>query len=533
MKAARLLISLLTPLLLGSCSDSLFDMYEQRSSGSQQTQTGDTGWQPSDCSIDEVGFSSFAIMTTVNEKVLADLKFDISDAKDTCTVEHYLLENKSLIPSWDGVAAKVTVDGVEQWPDSTLVNFAEPVTYRLYASDGQFKEYEFVLEQGSYTGLPVASMYTATSVTSKERWVTTLFKLSAQQSGYDDLAYFSEVKLRGNNSLKYKKKSYTLKLGEKGTVLGMNKHKKWCFVANMPDRTLLRNRTAYEIGSRLALAWTPSTRYCELFVNNKYYGLYLIVEQIKVDKNRVNITKSDEETIPEGEDPADVGYLFEMDTHQDDYFFCTAVRDIPVNVSYPEIMDSARLEYVQSYFKKIEQCLYFKETPDIAYREYIDLGSYADYWIAMELAMCAETAIPGSVFSYKDAGGKLCAGPIWDFDQNTFNGSSKFILYDYETTDFTQRNRSLWYSRLFRDEEFVRIVKARWTAYRETLLTIPDYIDAQAAYIAESALDNLEQWGTESSSNNDTSLSWEDAVTMLKDKYMARFEMMDKEIMSW
>ena len=531
MKAARLLISLVTPLLLGSCSDSLFDMYEQRSGESQQAE--DTGWQPSDCSIDEVGFSSFAIMTTVNEKVLADLKFDISDAKDTCTVEHYLLENKRLVPSWDGVAAKVTVDGVEQRPDSTVVNFAEPVTYRLYASDGQFKEYEFVLEQGTYTGLPVASMYTATSVTSKERWVTTLFKLSAQQSGYDDLAYFSEVKLRGNNSFGQKKKSYTLKLGQRGSVLGMKNHKRWCFIANAPDRTSLRNRVAYEISSRTGLSWTPSTRYCELIVNNKYCGLYLIVEQIRVDKNRVNVT----EMHPSDTTGTSVtgGYLLEFDRYLDDNSFYTAVRDLPVNIKYPkeDSITDAQALYIKDYIKKIEQLLYQKETPDPSYRQYLDLESFADVWIVLELTCCRDAKLPGSVWYHKDRGGPLAAGPVWDFDIATFIASSSWLLYDYETTDFVLSDRSIWYSRLFKDDEFRRIVKQRWLAYLPTLQTIPDFIDRQADYIRESAAVNYEVWPAYITGNSDYQLPWEEAVEQLKENYLFRLNFLDNEITSW
>ena len=530
------LLYLIVPLLFCGCVDSLFDQYEHRYDEQQSEQTVEevsTAWKPVQCTIDEVKFNSYAIKASVNEKILADIAFDVDDT--LCAVgiiEHYLLDDRNLIASWDGVAAKVTVNGIEQWPDSTLNDFSSPVTYRLYASDGQYVEYEFTLEQGAYTGLPVASISTNASISSKEKWVPAVFKVSSQQSEYNDTYIGSSVKLRGNNSLKYKKKSYTLKLDEKEVVLGMAKHKKWCFVANMPDRTLLRNRVAYEIGSRLSLSWTPSTRYCELFVNNQYNGLYLIVEQIKVSKNRVNLKKTEGEAL-EDEDPASVGYLFEMDTHQDQNWFETAVREIPVNVQYPEDMNDVRLSYVQNYFKKIEQLLYMKEVPDTAYREFVDLGSYADYWIAMELTMCAESAIPGSVWCYKDAGGKLCAGPIWDFDQNTFNGRKEFLLYDYETTDFSERERSLWYSRMFRDKEFVEVVQSRWLIYRESLYDILDFIDKQADYIQESALANLEQWGTASSANKDTQLSWEEAVAMLKEKYLARWIMMDNAIMAW
>lgn len=516
-------------LLACACSGNLFDQYEKMEEG---TATSDKKkWQPVDCTIDQVTFKSFRISGSVNESVLSDILFVPDDNNNFASlVEHYRLSDDSLIASWDCVAAKVTVNGVEQCPDVTPNDFTKPVRYRLYATDGQYKEFEFSIMQGEYSGLPVALLSTDNELKGKENWVTSLLKIS---SDGENVSYKTYAKLRGNNSLKYDKKSYTLKLFEKSRILGMNKHKKWVFVANVPDRTLLRNRVAYEIGSRLSLAWTPSTRYCELFVNNEYKGLYLIVEQIKVGKNRVNIKESDDDETPDDANPEDVGFLFEMDTHQDANFFHTAVRELPVNVQYPEKVNETCMTYVRNYFKKIEQYLYQKEVPDPRYRDMLDLGSFADYWIAIELTRCAEAAIPGSVWSYKDAGGKLCAGPIWDFDQNTFNKGSGFLLKDYETTDFNKRERSLYYSRLFKDEEFVRVTKERWMLYRESLYDIVNFIDEQARLIGPTAKANLEMWGTASSANQDTKLSWEDAVALLRSNYLTRWQIIDDEISKW
>ena len=60
-------------------------------------------------------------------------------------------------------------------------------------------------------------------------------------------------------------------------------------LANYLDRTLLRNRVAFHIATLTSLAWTPRGQYVELVLNGKHKGSYYLCEQIKIDKNRVNI----------------------------------------------------------------------------------------------------------------------------------------------------------------------------------------------------------------------------------------------------
>lgn len=524
-------ISLL--LLVCSCGGDMFDRFEHMNSS--ESASGDKGkWNPSDCTIDQVTFKSFKISSDVNENVLMDVLF-VPDGKNgfDAVVEHYRLPFDRLVASWDCIAAKVTVDGTDQIPDETVNDFNSPVKYRLYSSDGKYKEYTFRITQGSCSDIPVASLVTSREMVDKKTWIPASFKIKDPKSNGNVTIYATEAKLRGNNSFGQKKKSYTLKLDDKATMLGMKKGRKWCLVANAPDRTQLRNRVSYELASRTGLAWTPSTEFCELFVNNTYVGLYLMTEKINVNKNRVNIQEMTEESSPE--DFLTGGYLLECDRFFDKVSFKTAVRELPINIKSPDetLITDAQVIYISDYFKKIEQYLYMKEEPDPAYRELIDMGSFADVWMVLELTYCADARLPGSVWYHKDKDGPLFAGPVWDFDLTTFKNSTSYLLYDYEMTDYTMSNRSLWYSRLFLDPEFKRVVKERWLIYKPSFDSMTDFIDSEAAAIEKSVAANDVTWPNAVPGNPDSNMSWKEAVETLKANYLIRLELLDKLIMSW
>ena len=54
------------------------------------------------------------------------------------------------------------------------------------------------------------------------------------------------------------------------------------------DKSLMRNAVIYELGDQLG-RYTTRRRYCELYINGNYRGVYMLMENIKRDLNRVNI----------------------------------------------------------------------------------------------------------------------------------------------------------------------------------------------------------------------------------------------------
>lgn len=378
--------------------------------------------------------------------------------------------------------------------------------------------------------LPVIYVTASAPVEDTDTWIAGAIRIEGN-GGFDDLPEMAtEVKGRGNSTWNWEKKPYALKLSKKTEILGMPEHKRWCLIANYMDRTLMRNRVAHYVASHTSLQWTPRTRFAEVWFNGEYLGNYLVVEQIKIDENRLNI---DELTTDDNEgDALTGGYLLEMDTYFDEMNkFRSSSSDMPVNIKSPdESITAAQFRYIRTYFNEADNLLFDKDYRDPA--AMFDIGSFVDYWIINELMGNQEIKHPKSFYIHKPRGGKLTAGPIWDFDYGTLT------LADAEK--WMVRETSMWYSRLFQSRAIRRQARERWEALYPFLATVPDYIEAQRDYISDSAHRNLARWPEIKISdaevqlpNGDELLTFDEAVDRLKASYSMRLAWLDAQIRSW
>ena len=81
----------------------------------------------------------------------------------------------------------------------------------------------------------------------------------------------------------------------------------------------------------------------------------------------------------------------------------------------------------------------YSNTSGIRYTEYIDINSFTDFLLINELSKNSD-GYKLSSYLYKDKdskGGKLVAGPIWDFDQ-TYGVSEVCSNYDYTGWTYMQ-----------------------------------------------------------------------------------------------
>ena len=110
---------------------------------------------------------------------------------------------------------------------------------------------------------------------------------------------------------------------------------------------------------------------------------------------------------------------------------------------------------------------------------------------------------------YKDAGGKICAGPVWDFDWATYKpGKSGFF-----------NHQSLWYKALFKSLEFKSALKARWIEVKHVFEDIDSFIDEKADLIRVSEDLNHEMWPIDSRNNypnGDELIDFDSAVERMK-----------------
>ena len=243
-------------------------------------------------------------------------------------------------------------------------------------------------------------------ITSKDDYLHARFKLveDVETRGAGDIIETEvNIKGRGNNTwLVQPKKPYRLKFNEKLSLLGESSDKSWVLLANYYDKTMLRNHLAFNLGKISCLQWTPSSHFVELMLNGRYNGTYELVEKLKISKHRVR--------------PG--GILLEVDRYapveDDARFFETDSLRFPLNIKDPDVEygDSIYM-YAKTFVQEAERALFsesFKD-PDTGWQHYMDIDTFADWYIISEMAKNAETIWMTSYMTLKQ-GEKLMMGPF-------------------------------------------------------------------------------------------------------------------------
>ncbi len=124
------------------------------------------------------------------------------------------------------------------------------------------------------------------------------------------------IEYRGSTSLNYAKKSYSFETQDdyganrNVPLLGMPEENDWVLYGPYGDKTLIRNIISYKLFSDLG-HYAPRTSLCELVLNGNYQGVYVLVEKIKRDGNRVNIAGLNSSDI--SGDNLTGGYIIKID----------------------------------------------------------------------------------------------------------------------------------------------------------------------------------------------------------------------------
>ena len=267
----------------------------------------------------------------------------------------------------------------------------------------------------------------------------------------------TQLKARGNSSFTYApKKSYQIKLDPKNDLLGNGeKVKTWVLLANYNDPTMLHDKFFKDLAADLGM-YSADCDWVDLYYDGEYRGTYLLSEKNSIGETSVDITdlESEYEKVNEGygsnaevktaenayggtyyytnglTDPENItgGYLLEVngnDRGVDEASGFSTVKGYDVNVKSPEWASQTAMKYISEYYQEFEDAVYAKdadgnytgynEATGKYYYDYCDLDSLVKMYLIQELSASTD-AFYASLFFYKDADGKLCAGPVWDMD---------------------------------------------------------------------------------------------------------------------
>ena len=266
---------------------------------------------------------------------------------------------------------------------------------------------------------PAKIQVVATSDTSSPHYLESFTENAIDANGNTNL----EIKVRGNSTAKADKRPYRLKFASKKTSTDGKAHKhdllgygyakrNWTLLANVNDKSLLRNALTYHIGKAVGMPFCPGYKFVDLVINNEYRGTYQVSDHCEVDVDRINVN-------------ADTGWYVEFQGRNDmcDYPMCFAEGGVLMNINNPEPDDendadqrAAIINPMKDWFlntwKKAFGAGY--SNPATGWRTYNDEETLLKFWIATELTGDYDGLM--SVKAYREADGKLCWGPLWDKD---------------------------------------------------------------------------------------------------------------------
>jgi hypothetical protein len=298
-----------------------------------------------------------------------------------------------------------------------------------------------------------------------------------------------EIKRRGNSSMSYEKAQWRIKLvtdsGEKNKLplLGMETDEDWILNGSMIDKSLMRNYLAFTLAAEF-MPYVPDARYCEVFIKEKgdyvYQGVYLLMESIKQGGGRVEI--SDLKT-----NGSAMSYIVRRDRYSpyemmlDTYATRQGLTEGHYGLIYPknDNVTPELVSYVENDLSAVERVLY-SDDPNIflTYPDYIDVDSFVNYFLINEFLTNYDV---NSTYLYKDFGGKLNIGPVWDFDGTIDNYRDEAL-----DTEFIVVHMMPWYERLIMHDDFINKLVARYSELRRSTLNneyVEDMITDIARYL--------------------------------------------------
>lgn len=311
------------------------------------------------------------------------------------------------------------------------------------------------------------------------------------------------IHVRGNSSRRFDKANYRVELIKENNpetknklpLLGMEESSSWALHGPFLDKTLIRNYMWMNISAQV-MGYAPNVRFCELLLDGVYQGVYVLMETIEVSEQRLNLSQYKSGDLV-------MSYAIHIEPKVDlpksiDTFSFYTKRLEPrriMEILYPGTSNLTEQvkEYINMDISKIEKAIYSYEAgndPDF-YIEYLDEDSFVDYYILQEFLGNSD-AYSASTYFYKDIRGKLCIGPVWDYN----NVLDNFVT-SIPKKQFILSDRG-FYSQLMKSERFVKKVIRRYKKLRSGVLSedyLLTYIQQTRDYLGSAIERNFSVWG--------------------------------------
>lgn len=331
-------------------------------------------------------------------------------------------------------------------------------------------------------------------------------------------------------------------------LLGMPTEADWVFFGPwIHDRAMVRHGFLFSLSNQIGF-YSPRTRYVELFADvdgaglssGDYMGVYVVMERIKRDPNRVDIEKVERSDLSKPNITG--GYIFKKDQGELPDLWKSAQGEHYVHVepNDAELYVEQR-DYLENFVDEFESALHGPNftDPELGYEAFIDVDSFIDGHL-LRLLSNDPDGLKRSQFYVKDRGEKLKNGPLWDFDRTmgndddprsndpqTFEPSVHYLQYE-------------WWGRLFEDPDFTQRWIDRYQQLRSKGTFSADnfaaIIDPLAAQLTEAQPRNVERWPVTEPNGGPFAAEgltgWEAELSQLKGWLRARIQWLDSQFLT-
>jgi hypothetical protein len=442
-----------------------------------------------------------------------------------------------------GLSTSIANAQIRYTTDGSLPTAASPLYGSPVVLDAstQLRAQAFV--GGAASGAPGTQVYVARAVTSthdlpllvldaygagkpnRTDYIDVATMLMEPQGGTASLTQTPTVAtragfhLRGQSSSSFEKAPYRLELWNNEDddadypMAGMPADSDWVLKGPFPDKTLIRDAFAYTLAQDMGLK-APRFKFVELYLNldsapmatNDYQGVYLLVETIKINKDRLNLQKLKATDLTE---PAiSGGYLLQFNAAaaEEPILQCTPPAGVTgyqcwrdLELVDPKDVQPQQEAWITDYIQRFHDSLRSANPsdPQTGYPAYIDVDSFVNRIIHNELAREGDSYIRSTHF-YKDRGGKLTAGPVWDNDLSygAYDGLRGVQGFQF-SVNFAGFSTSDWFVRLMQDPAFREKVQARWQQLRSGIMSdaqLQARITALTTPLTNAAARNFQRW---------------------------------------
>jgi len=385
------------------------------------------------------------------------------------------------------------------------------------------------------------------------------------------------IETRGASSLIYPKQSFSVETrDEQGNnfntkLLGFPLENDWIFDGPYDDKTFMRNHLAYDLAREMGW-YAPRAKFFNLIMDTlefdyytyefnktyKYKGVYVLLERIKRDDDRVDISllrpnEIDLPGTPNGFPDVTGGYIIKVDESSgstyDGWFSSNGNLTWNYVYTYPKADEIViqQVNYIQNFMANFEMVMDGNnyDDPVSGYPAIVNADSFIDFIILQEVSKNID-GYRKSSYLHKTKNSRdslLYAGPVWDFNL-AFGNAVNFE--GNTTTGFQyQFNQSFpgnqfpvpfYWEKLMNNAGFAAQVACRYNQHRNKALSnnnILGKIDSMANVLQNAQQLNYETYEVlDKIVNNETPAtynSYQEAVDDLKNWITGRLAYLDSQ----